>query len=103
MDKVETYRARVAKLHGLATDAGRDPASIGLAYNCAFHMEEAAEHQDGGRLIFTGTAEQRAGDIRDFAEIGTTSIIINLTALDLNAMLDRMEDFATNVVPLTSG
>ncbi|MBV38478.1 MAG: hypothetical protein CMM23_07475, partial [Rhodospirillaceae bacterium] len=58
--------------------------------------------QDGGRLIFTGTAEQRAGDIRDFAEIGTTSMIINLTALDLNAMLDRMEDFATNVVSLVN-
>ena len=102
MDKVETYRARVEKLHGLANDTGRDPASIGLAYNCAFHTEQAEKHQDGGRLIFTGTAEQRAGDIRDFAEIGTTSMIINLTALDLNAMLDRMEDFATNVASLVN-
>ena len=35
-----------------------------------------------------------------FAEAGTTSMIINLVANDLNAMLDRMEEFATNVVPL---
>ncbi len=102
MDTLAAYTARVERLHGLAEEAGRDPASIGLAYNCAFHSAREQQHQDGGRLIMTGTAEQRAGDINAFAEAGTGSMVVNLVDNDLNAMLDRMEEFAANVVPLIS-
>ncbi len=103
MDTLAAYRGRVEKLRDLAQAAGRDPASIGLTYNCAFHSTQAQEHRDGGRLICTGSPEQRAEDIRGFAEAGTTSMIVNLVADDLGAMLDRMEEFATNVVPLVNG
>ena len=72
------------------------PRNPGIAFFAPHTETQQVGESSNGRW-------QRAGDIRDFAEIGTTSIIINLTALDLNAMLDRMEDFATNVVPLTSG
>ncbi|MFP6725779.1 MAG: LLM class F420-dependent oxidoreductase [Alphaproteobacteria bacterium] len=100
MDTLKTYKARVERLHGLAEEAGRDPASIGLAYNCAFHTDQEQEHMDGGRLICTGSPEQRAEDIKRFADAGTTSMIINVVANDLSAMLDRMEEFATRVMPL---
>ena len=103
MDTHAAYGARVERLHGLAREAGRDPASIGLAYNCAFHSTQAQEHRDGGRQICTGSAEQRAEDIRAFAEMGTTSMIVNLVDNDLGAMLERMEEFAANVVPLVNG
>ncbi|MDA1099836.1 MAG: LLM class F420-dependent oxidoreductase [Proteobacteria bacterium] len=103
MDTLAAYGARVGRLHGLAEAAGRDPASIGLAYNCAFHSAQAQTRRDGGRQICTGSPEQRAEDIRAFADLGTTAMIINLTANNLNAMLDRMEEFATNVVPLVNG
>ena len=103
MDSLAAYKARVERLHGLAEEAGRDPASIGLAYNCAFHSAQPQEHRDGGRLIVTGSAEQRAEDIRAFAEVGTTAMIVNLTDNDLGAMQDRMEEFATNVMPLVNG
>ncbi|MDP6689760.1 MAG: LLM class F420-dependent oxidoreductase [Alphaproteobacteria bacterium] len=100
MDTLAAYKARVERLHGLAEEVNRDPATIGLAYNCAFHSAEAQQHPDGGRLIMTGTPEQRAGDINAFAEAGTTSMIVNLVDNDLNAMLDRLEEFAANVAPL---
>ena len=100
MDTIATYKARVGRLHGLAEDAGRDPASIHLAYNCAFHSAREQEHIDGGRLICTGSPQQRAEDIQAFAAAGTTSMIMNLAANDLNVMLDRMEEFATGVIPL---
>ena len=100
MDTLETYKTRVDRLHGLAEEAGRDPASIGLAYNCAFHDEQTQEHMDGGRLLCTGSPEQRAEDIRNFANVGTTSMIMNVVANDLTAMLERMEEFATEVMPL---
>ena len=103
MDTHAAYGTRVKKLHGLAEAAGRDPASIGLAYNCAFHSTQAQEHRDGGRLVVTGSPEQRAEDIRAFAKVGTTSMIVNVVDNDLGAMLERMEEFAANVMPMVNG
>ena len=100
MDKLGTYAARLAKLHQLAEEAGRDPTSIDLAYNCAFHSAREREHIDGGRLTFTGSPEQRAEDIRAFAEVGLGTMIVNVSANDESAMLWRIEEFATNVMPL---
>lgn len=99
MDQIETYTTRLAKLHAEAERIGRDPASITLAYNCAFHDHKEAEHVDGGRQLFTGSAEQRVEDIGRLAETGVSDMIINVGADDLNAMFDRMEEFANNVMP----
>ena len=100
MDRLETYRERVALLHRTAEAAGRDPAGIGLAYNCAFHNEQEQSGLEGGRQSFTGQPEQRADDIRAFAEVGLQVMMVNVTSNDLNAMLDRMEAFAREVMPL---
>ena len=100
MDKIETFTARLAKLHQHAEKIDRDPASIELAYNCAFHDSKEAQHVDGGRQSFTGSAQQRADDIGQFAAAGVSNIVVNVGAGDLNAMLDRMEEFASNVMPL---
>ncbi len=100
MDTLDAYKARVGRLHQLAEEAGRDPGSIGLAYNCAFHSTQAQQHADGGRLMCTGNPEQRADDINAFAEVGTTAMVMNLVDNDLNVMLERMEEFASGVMPL---
>lgn len=100
MDTVETFVARRDKLFAEAEKVGRDPGSIELAYNCAFHEETAREHRDGGRLLFTGSPEQRAGDIDALAEAGVTTMIVNVTAPELAPMLERVEAFSTEVMPL---
>lgn len=100
MDSLEAYTARRDRLFALAEEAGRDPATITLTYNCAFHSETEQPHRDGGRLIFTGTAEQRAGDIAAFTEAGVSMMVLNLTANEEAAMLDRMEAFSKDVMPL---
>ena len=89
-----------AKLHRTAEAAGRDPAGIALSYNCAFHSAREQQHVDGGRQMVTGTPEQRAGDIRAFAEAGISTMIVNVAAGEKSAMLDRMAEFAENVMPL---
>lgn len=99
MDTVETYRTRLAKLHAEAEKRDRDPASITLSYNCAFHSAEEAEHVDGGRQMFTGSAQLRIDDIQKFAGCGVSNMIVNVSANDLTEMLDRMEEFASNVMP----
>jgi len=100
MDRLESYKTRLAKLHELADGAGRDPASIDLAYNCAFHSVEEQPHVDGGRQAFTGSPDTRAADVHAFAELGLGTMIMNLMAGEKSEMLDRMTEFAENVMPL---
>ncbi|MDH3683878.1 MAG: LLM class F420-dependent oxidoreductase [Acidimicrobiia bacterium] len=100
MDTISTFVARRDRLFAEADEVGRDPASIELAYNCAFHDETAQDHRDGGRLLFTGSAEQRAEDITALAEIGVATMMINVTATDLDQMLERMQSFSEQVMPL---
>lgn len=100
MDKIETYSARLDKLKQVAEEAGRDPASIALSYNCAFHSAQEQEHSEGGRQMFTGSPEQRAEDIRALGNVGVSTMIVNVAANDKNAMLSRMAEFAENVMPL---
>ena len=100
MDKIETYAARLDKLKRCCEAAGRDPSNITLAYNCAFHSAQPKEQLEGGRKLFTGTAEQRAEDIGMLGEKGVSNIIINVASNNKNEMLARMEEFAVNVMPL---
>jgi probable F420-dependent oxidoreductase len=101
MDTLDSFVRRRDVLFAEAEKVGRDPASIGLAYNCAFHEETERSHRDGGRLMFTGTAEQRAADVVAIAEVGVSTLMVNVTATDLGRMLERMEAFAAEVMPLT--
>lgn len=103
MDRPETYITRRDKLFAHAQAQGRDPASIELSYNCAFHNHEAQPATDGGkRQCFTGTPEQRAEDIAAFAAAGVRNMMVNVTAMELPAMLERMHEFAENVMPLVN-
>jgi hypothetical protein len=45
----------------------------------------------------------RAQDIQALAQAGATTLIVNVTALELEPMLERMETFATDVMPLING
>tara|TARA_B100000676_G_C18016723_1_gene810108 strand:- start:318 stop:1280 length:963 start_codon:yes stop_codon:yes gene_type:complete len=101
MNTVAKYTARRDMLFALADAAGRDPESITLSYNSAFHHHtEQTSPDDDGRLAFTGTPDQRADDIQSFHACGIRNFMINVTSFDRNEMLDRMEEFASNVMPL---
>ena len=97
MDKIETYAARLTKLHQVAEAAGRDPATIAQSYNCAFHSDKEQPHVDSGRQLFTGSPQQRAEDISALAETGVTTMIVNVASNDKSEMLGRMAEFAENV------
>jgi probable F420-dependent oxidoreductase len=96
------YAERVKVLFGLAEQAGRDPATITLAYNASFPEPVERKGPDGKRLCMTGSAEQRAEDVEAYADIGVETMIVNFGTADLNAMLDGMSEFANNVMPLVS-
>ena len=68
--------------------------------NCAFHNEEAQTHVDGGRLLFTGSPEERAEDIAQLEAAGVSTMIVNVTSNDVTHMLERVECFSSDVMAL---
>ena len=102
MDTVAAFVARRDRLFRLAEEADRDPATISLAYNCSFHSEFDRKTAAGERMSFTGSPQARATDIAALGEAGVSTFMVNVTSNDLNEMLERMERFAADVMPLVA-
>lgn len=103
MGTVEELSNAVVRMRGYATDYGRDPSEIDLAYSAGWYNDREVEHDgNGARRSFTGTPEQVAADIRDFADIGVRHLILGLQDGTLEAMLGRLDRFANVVRPKTA-
>ncbi len=100
LDSVELYRASRDRLHARAEKAGRDPATIALGYNAPFHSSQEIKGRDGKRMIMTGAAADRAADISALKALGVTTFVVNTSAAELPATLDRMREFQQEVAPL---
>ncbi|MEO8716351.1 MAG: LLM class F420-dependent oxidoreductase [Acetobacteraceae bacterium] len=99
MDTLSRYKAGVAKLRGMVEKAGRDPATVGLAYRVSSNPDAQPKGSvDGERRLFTGAAADFAGDIRALAEIGVGSFDFGLFGPTLAATIDNMTRFRDEVV-----
>ena len=93
-------RAGLERLAGYAERFGRDPSTIETIYRT--HQFELLKQAAGpDRLPFVGDADQIAGDIRQYQDMGVTSMIWDFLRQtdDLDSMLGLMEDFSTQVWP----
>ena len=100
MATAEQLKGGLARLAEYARRFGRDPSEIETIYRT--HQFELTKTPAGvDRLPFVGDADQIAGDIRQYGEMGVTSMVWDFLRQteDLDVMLDRMEDFATQVWP----
>ena len=103
MDTRERYQANVEKLHALSEEKGRDPASITLAFWSNLQgLGGVATTDDGGRRIFTGSAEEIASDIDFYRGLGGSVLIFNFLSPSLSETLDTMERHATEILPLVN-
>ena len=101
LDTPQRFAQAVARLHGYAEEAGRDPAAIDLGYDVSWQNDGTPQRlDDGGRRALTGSAQDAAGDIDRLAEAGVRHIVMHFTAPTLEETLARMERFATEVMPL---
>lgn len=100
LDTLDRYKAARDRLFERSEKAGRDPATITLAYNAPFHSRQEQKGPDGGRLMMTGAAQDRAADVQALKEMGVSTIILNTLASELPATLDRMREFQNEVAPL---
>ena len=100
MGTPEQLKAGMERLAGYAERFGRDPSNIETIYRT--HQFELLKQAAGpDRLPFVGDADQIAGDIRQYQDMGVTSMIWDFLRQtdDLDSMLGLMEDFSTQVWP----
>ena len=90
----------MARLAEYAKRFDRDPSEIETIYR-THQFELTKQPAGGGRLPFVGDADQIARDIRSYEQMGVTSMVWDFLRQtdDLDEMLGRMEDFATQVWP----
>ena len=96
------YAEAVDRIHSHAEEAGRDPGNIDLAYSVAGTAVPASSVAPTERRPFTGAPSDVAADIASFREVGVRHMRIGLEADCLSEMLDNLEAFAADVMPLVS-
>jgi probable F420-dependent oxidoreductase len=99
MDTLTRYKGGVAKLRGLTEKAGRDPASVSLAYRVSSNPEAQPKGMvDGERKLFTGSAADYVGDINALRGTGVSAFDFGLFGASLQATLDNMRRFRDDVI-----
>lgn len=93
----EDVKKDFALLAGYAQKAGRDPKSLRVALKGSLFDKE--KKIDGRRRRFMGTAEEIAGDIRDYGGAGVDTMIFDVRRPSINETLERMEWMANEVFP----
>ena len=96
----DEYGTAVKRLHALAAEAGRDPASIALTFRAPMEVRSSrAKAPAGDRPLFQGTAAEVLGDIRRYEAHGVSHMVFDPVRPELRAVLDNMARFAEEVRP----
>jgi alkanesulfonate monooxygenase SsuD/methylene tetrahydromethanopterin reductase-like flavin-dependent oxidoreductase (luciferase family) len=101
----EQFAEYAAKAKHHAQEAGRDPASIDFTYSASWYNDQEAERlPNGARRPVTGTPAQIVDDIKCYEEVGVRhmmlSMVVRRPGVTVQQSLERMERFATKVMPL---
>jgi probable F420-dependent oxidoreductase len=101
----EQFAAHAARVKQHAIEAGRDPACLDFMYGASWYNEQEAERlSDGVRRPLTGTPAQVADDIKRYADVGVRHMMFPMVVrgpgVTVKQSLERMECFATKVMPL---
>ncbi len=105
MGEPEELAAGLKRLASYAERAGRDPAKIEVIYRTPhYQLAKGAQVRPsgiGGRRPFTGSADQIAGDIHQYEDMGVGYLAVDLARQShtLDEMLGHMEELATRVWP----
>jgi probable F420-dependent oxidoreductase len=99
LDSLARFRAAVEKLRKLASEAGRDPKSIGLAFRFPRYGTSLPDKAgDGERRLFSGSAAAIADDIKALAGIGVGAVDLGFGGATAAEMLAEMKRFKAEVM-----
>ncbi len=100
-DTIKKLSAGLDSLKAEAEKVGRDPAAIDLAFWAVwFGGNTPTMLESGERMALTGGADDIAGDIKAYEELGVRHLLFNFLGASLEESLANMEGFAANVMPL---
>lgn len=104
LDTVARYAAKLAEMQQMAEGFGRDPAAIALGYWAPWYRAGATHQTDSGeRRLFTGSDDDVIGDIAGLAGHGVSHVLVSFVGGTLDDTLERMERFATDIIPRAGG
>jgi probable F420-dependent oxidoreductase len=99
LDTLPRLRAGIARLRRAATEAGRDPAAVGVAYRVKrYGAAVPPAASDGERRLFSGSEADIIGDFRALRDIGVTAVDIDFGRPDAAAVLAEMRRFRMAVI-----
>lgn len=93
---------KIEELKRLTDAEGRDFDKIAISFKAPLyesHMTEVA----GERRRFTGSPDQVADDIREYAALGISEFIFDFRGDTIDVSMESMDRFAREIMPLTNG
>ena len=100
MFTMERFRKRLARMHEIAEEHGRDPATIGLAcFAIKYSNRPVMDAESGERELLTGPNETIVEDLQQLVEIGVTDVVVNFHRSTMEKTLDGMRNFMEKIAP----
>ncbi|HLN10991.1 MAG TPA: TIGR03619 family F420-dependent LLM class oxidoreductase, partial [Xanthobacteraceae bacterium] len=98
LDTLARFKAAVERLRKLTREAGRDPASVALAYRVNRHGTQApAKADNGDRYIFSGTAAEIVADLRAMRDLGVVAVDFSFPGPTVDAVAAALRQFHEEV------
>ena len=99
LNTMSRYRAAVERLRKLTQEAGRDPASVALAYRVQRHGTEVPATADNGeKSLFSGSPAEVAADLRAMEDLGVVAVDFNFAGSTPDAVVAAMRQFRDEVL-----
>ena len=99
LDSLPRYRAGIERLRRRTAEAGRDPASVALAYRVKRYGEGVPDRaSDGERRLFSGSIADIIDDFRVLRWLGVDAVDIDFERPDPETSLAEMRRFQELVI-----
>ncbi|MCF8532605.1 MAG: LLM class F420-dependent oxidoreductase [Reyranella sp.] len=99
LDTLPRLEAGIARLRKATVEAGRDPASVGVAYRVKrYGAAVPPVASNGERRLFSGSEADLIGDFRALHDLGVTAIDIDFGRPDAPAVIAEMRRFRAAVI-----
>jgi probable F420-dependent oxidoreductase len=99
LDTLARYRAGIARVRQLAAEAGRDPASLGLAYRVKrYGAVVPPTGSDGGRSLFSGSDAQIIDDFKALRDLGVGIVDIDFERPEAGPSIAEMRRFQNEIL-----
>lgn len=99
LDTLPRLEAGIARLRHLVTEAGRDPAQVGVVYRVKRFAFAAPPASDGNRRLFSGTIDQVVEDVHALRTLGVTGLDFDFEQTEADKAFAAMHRFSDTVLP----